>query len=119
MQQQWPRERGQIRFGSLIRIITEIFSLGLLIGILIRLQRNRHGDDDHNLLQVVGNPGFSPASAAVMQLYREGKLFGDESILRGTNLMAANWQRVIMPEVNLEGVNLMRTFATLCLNTPT
>ncbi len=76
------------------------------IGFMAYLQRQKHQSHERTLLEALGNPGFSPAAGAVMQLYREGKLIGDHSILRGKNLMGANWRKVILPEVNLEGINL-------------
>ncbi len=63
------------------------------------------GQEDF-LLQMAGNSGMSPAAGFVMLLYRTGKLFGENSVLRGKNLMGANWGRVVLFEANLRGVDL-------------
>lgn len=60
----------------------------------------------HNMLMMAGNGGYSPACGYVMQLYRDGKLSGENSVLRGQNLMGANWQNVVLPKADLEGINL-------------
>ncbi|MBZ0282127.1 MAG: pentapeptide repeat-containing protein [Anaerolineae bacterium] len=83
-----------------------LISAAAFVGIWIHLQRQQNQSDERTLLQAVGNPGFSPAAAAVMQLYREGRLSGETSILRGKNLMGANWQNVKLPEVDLEEAKL-------------
>ncbi len=58
------------------------------------------------IFQSAGNSGYSPAAATVMKLYREGKLFGEGSILSGKNMMGANWQSVILPKANLLKMDL-------------
>jgi uncharacterized protein YjbI with pentapeptide repeats len=84
--------------------------LGIGIGtVLSRLSQSRttkHKDDEQTLLQNAGNPGYSPAAAYVMQLYRDGRLSGENSILREKNLMGANWQGVVLPKANLAGICL-------------
>jgi uncharacterized protein YjbI with pentapeptide repeats len=105
MRQQLPQRRYLVPFGSLTQRLIQLCSLSIILGVLIRLQRQQQ-QDERILLEKVGNPGFSPACAAVMQLYREGKLVGDKNVLRGKNLIGANWQRAVMPEVELKGSNL-------------
>lgn len=105
MSQLSPR-KGRGLFDFAINRVAHFTVAALLIGIWVRLQRVQSLYEERSLLQSVGNPGFSPAAAAVQQLYREGKLFGEESLLRGKNVMSANWQRVILPKVNMTGINL-------------
>jgi uncharacterized protein YjbI with pentapeptide repeats len=89
--------------------VSKTFFWGIVLGLLIahfrqaRLASNR---DEITLLQRAGNSGFSPATAYVMQLYRDGKLSGDTSVLRNKNLFGANWQNIVLPKANLEGIIL-------------
>lgn len=85
---------------------TPKLSILLLALLCVLFRRQRHESDTQALIRDVANPGFSPAAALVMQLFREGKLSGKESLLRGRNLMGANWQRVVLPKVDLEGTDL-------------
>jgi uncharacterized protein YjbI with pentapeptide repeats len=89
-----------------IRALLLGIGIGTLISRLSQSRATKHKDDEQTLLQNAGNPGYSPAAAYVMQLYRDGRLSGENSILRAKNLMGANWQSVVLPKANLADICL-------------
>src|SRR5262245_61914028 len=101
------RQRHNKKPSELIpNVFNKYLSISLLLLAWLLFKRQTRTYDEQSLLRDVANPGFSPAAALVIQLYREGKLSGENSILRGKNLMGANWQRIIMPDVDLQGTDL-------------
>lgn len=97
----------------IMNLFTEFVSLVATVGILNVLIKRRESlrEAERSLQQLIQNAGVPVQSVAVTAatiLYRQGRLLGEESVLKGEDLSHADWEAVHLEGSNLDGVILKR-----------
>ena len=90
-----------------MNIYTEVFSIGITVVVLDRI--NEYRDEQRLKQRLVGESGSKSnetAKSAIDWIQRENWMKGEDSLLKGANLSGANLDKAELHDANLEGINL-------------